>query len=218
MIKKQFRLSRKASLSISLEAIVVIVIAMTILGLGLGFVTDLFKDIGKTREEAFKPIEKQLENQLRSSLESSGDRIGFISDKLSIEAGKADSFLFGVKNVGAQRTYKINISIIKGLDVNSNSINITNVISGKKLEFLFTEGPYTIGQNDIKTHLIRYATKKDTLKGTYLLQVDVGEPCSTLTPQIPGLSCTFTSPGVPSPGCTCTAEQYASSVLFVDVQ
>src|SRR3989338_8840846 len=92
--------SKKADLSISINAIVIIVLAMTFLGLGLGFVKGMFKDIGSTTGQVQEQIKQQILDDLRR-----GDKsLSFPTTQLKLELNDESVQAFGVKNTQSSGT------------------------------------------------------------------------------------------------------------------
>ncbi len=88
-------MSKKGSLSLSIEAIVVVVIAFVVLGLGLGFVRNQFKDIGATTGT----IQEQIRQQILEDLRTGDKRLSFPGTEINLGKKESTVTAVGVKNV-----------------------------------------------------------------------------------------------------------------------
>jgi hypothetical protein len=92
--------SKKASLSLSLEAIVIVVLAMTILSLGLPFIKQIFSGATSFAEEAFSAAEEELQKKL-----GAGETFAFSSEQFNVEAGNDYFEGFGIRNKKSSTLY-----------------------------------------------------------------------------------------------------------------
>jgi len=86
--------SKKGSLEISITAVVVLIIAIVMLGLGLGFIRTFF---GGTVAQLGE-ITQQLDEQTRTQLLSSPQRVTFLTSTITVE-GRTKSVPFAIRNV-----------------------------------------------------------------------------------------------------------------------
>lgn len=101
------RLSKKASMQLSINAIVVVILAFTMLGLGLTFIKGQIDKMSQTSTGVQQQLAEQIEEQMRSS----GDKISFQA-QLEIQRNKQEGITLGVQNTGnTQLNYRLNISI-----------------------------------------------------------------------------------------------------------
>ena len=110
-MRKNFRLKKRGSLNLSIEAIVIVVIAFTVLGLGLAFVKNQLGGIGKTSSE----VQSKIKDQILEDMRSSGKKLA-ITQEIVLERGKQT-----IENVGIVNT-----------DVNTHSFGI--YVEGIKMQ------------------------------------------------------------------------------------
>ncbi len=162
-------LTRKGSLSLSIEAIVVVVIAFVVLGLGLGFVRGQFKSITETSGS----VQEQIRQQILEDLRTGNKKLSFPATSLNIEKGESQDIAIGVKNVknSGDLNFKIEVQTLKkqgapdGTDVSD------------QVEYFFLEGPFVLKVTEAEAYNIKILGSGD--KGTYLVSlkiIDVDAP------------------------------------------
>jgi len=161
------RYSKKADLSISINAIVIIVLAMTFLGLGLTFVRGMFKNIGETTTKVSEQIEQQILDDLRR-----GDKkLSFPQEEVSIEGGKSTVIAIGIKNTGAGDDYYcIELWEIAG-NTQIQLDPLTSVSQSEPFNFYWDEGPQHLNANEANVYGIKLFTDPALRSQTKLLKV-----------------------------------------------
>lgn len=185
------RYSKKADLSISINAIVIIVLAMTFLGLGLTFVRGMFKNIGETTTKVSEQIEQQILDDLRR-----GDKkLSFPQEEVSIEGGKSTVIAIGIKNTGASEDYYcIGLYDVEGDEV---IIPSTAADTGTNYGFFWDTNPQHLDANEANVYGIKLFTNAGLRSKTKLLKVVIiGGGTSTACGAIEYTSKTFFVNGV----------------------
>lgn len=101
-----FKLSKNASLNLSINAIVIVVLAMTLLGLGLGFIRGMFQNIGGLTTD----VQEQVREQITAQLRTTGEKISF-PRSLQFSRGEQKVITMGLQNTGIREIYfKVNMT------------------------------------------------------------------------------------------------------------
>lgn len=121
----RFRKSKKADLSLSINAIVVLILAITMLGLGLAFMRGMF---GGTVKQ-FTQISDSLKKQMVDDLKASNERVSLNQVDVNVKRGEKYEVVFGIKNddeagVNAIQTFFIYPLCTQAIDPNANLENI----------------------------------------------------------------------------------------------
>ncbi|MFH0701283.1 MAG: hypothetical protein V2A62_02510 [Candidatus Woesearchaeota archaeon] len=126
MKRKNFRLKKRGSLNLSIEAIVIVVIAFTVLGLGLAFVKSQLGGIGKTSSE----VQSKIKDQILEDMRSSGKKLA-ITQEIILERGKQAIENVGIVNTDViTRKYGIRIDPVKMQKPDGTTITDTVVMDG----------------------------------------------------------------------------------------
>lgn len=108
----RFRLKKRGSLSLSINAIVVLIMAITMLGIGLAFMRN---SMGKTMKQ-FENVNEDIKSEMIKELQSSSSRLAFKGEDVKFKAGEKREMYFGLKNDGsASATYTIDIGCTESM-------------------------------------------------------------------------------------------------------
>lgn len=88
------KLSKKADLSLSINAIVILILAITMLGLGLAFIKGQFGGV----TSKLGAMTEQIDAGQKAELENSPDRITFRTTDFEIKRGTNKELFFAVRN------------------------------------------------------------------------------------------------------------------------
>src|SRR3989338_3154028 len=161
------RYSKKADLSISINAIVIIVLAMTFLGLGLTFVRGMFKNIGETTTK----VSEQIEQQILYDLRRGDKKLSFPQEEVSIEGGKSTVIAIGIKNTGASEDYYcIELWEIAG-NTQTELGPVTSATSTDPYGFYWDTNPQHLSANEANVYGIKLFTDPILRSQTKLLKV-----------------------------------------------
>ena len=174
-----FKINKKASLNLSINAIVIIVLAMTLMGLGLGFIRNIFSGFEEQREE----ITEQVRAQILEDLRTGNKPLAFPATDINIKKGKAKTMAFGVRNVEALDTlnFTINVEIIQasiGLCKYKKTAGALALTEGEDcsrvdpvIGFFYNEGPFrlTVSRDDV--YSVRATA--DGSKGVYMARIQI---------------------------------------------
>jgi len=154
---RNFRLKKRGSLNLSIEAIVIIVIAFTVLGLGLAFVKGQFKTFTGTSEN----VQAQISQQILDDLRSGNKKLSFPTDKLTLATSEESVQGIGIKNVGDSEVY-----LKVGFQVKDNGVFVP---------FVADEG---LDLSNGGTALISWDSEAQYLKAgeSKVMKVTVGAP------------------------------------------
>ncbi len=163
MKRKDFRLRKKGSLNLSIEAIVIVVIAFVVLGLGLGFVRNQFKSM----QETTVSVQEQIKQQIMEDLKTGDKKLSFPQSEIKMNKNEAYVTAFGVKNMGdASADYTISVEFVKGDPV----ILLTSTES----DFIYTETTGQLAPTESRLINLRFSSGS-TNSGTGLYRVRLTE-------------------------------------------
>src|SRR3989344_8207323 len=101
-------MTKKGSLSLSIQTIVIVVIAFVVLGLGLGFVRSQFRSITETSGS----VQEQIRQQILEDLRTGNKKLSFPATSLNVEKGEAQDIAIGVKNTKANGDLNFKIEVL----------------------------------------------------------------------------------------------------------
>ncbi|HME87554.1 MAG TPA: hypothetical protein VKE88_04020 [Candidatus Nanoarchaeia archaeon] len=134
-------MSKRADLSLSINAIVVLILAITMLGLGLAFIRNTFV---KT-EQQFIDVADGVKAQIVESIQNSDEKIALNQFEIEMKRGSSRDIYYGIRNVfDTDETFHIEprcVSSIEGsvvdvitfstfseLDVQAGQIEVSKLI------------------------------------------------------------------------------------------
>ncbi len=121
MKRKNFRLKKRGSLNLSIEAIVIVVIAFTVLGLGLAFVKSQLGGIGKTSSD----VQSRIKDQILEDMRTSGKKLS-VTQEVQLERGKEAMENIGVVNTDTiTHKFGITAEVIKPSSATATIEDIT---------------------------------------------------------------------------------------------
>lgn len=178
-----FKINKKASLNLSINAIVIIVLAMTLMGLGLGFIRNIFSGFEEQREE----ITEQVRAQILEDLRTGNKPLAFPATDINVEKGSAKTMAFGVRNTKALETlsFKIDVGILQTsiggckykydgaawAQMGTSPAGISCSAPSSTIDFFYNEGPFslTVGRDEV--YSVRATTVGD--KGVYMARIRI---------------------------------------------
>ena len=177
-------MSKRADLSLSINAIVVLILAITMLGLGLGFLRNTFS---KTTAQ-FADVADDVKLQMVESIKNSDEKIALRQFEIELKRGETKEIYYGIRNVySTDETF----TIIPGCTSVVGSADVTSIKFST-----FSELDVKAGEIEISKLLI--TADSNAIQDSYACELEVRSTHESVTRDEETSSTTFTfSSGYP---------------------
>lgn len=157
---------KKGAIQLSVNFVVTLILAIVVLLLGVSFVKYFFIEASVTSENLDRQTIDQLEN-----LMAAGKQVAIPFSAKTIRSGSVGVFALGIlNNLGETKTFQIDVSFSKAYDNDNEEI----IPSSDPDEWVVPKTRQeSIGNNKDRKFPIAIKAPKETLKGTYIFNVQV---------------------------------------------